>query len=331
MVSFLVYFIFGAVKDCQKVSNLAKELGMDISYPNTYTQIRKDCCTADGVTCNTFSVTSIIWRGDLPLKYGNLNGSINSTALPEFLVTFDLNYNKIIGKIPDLFPTTLEYIYLQENRLNGTISDNLPTNLKVLWVEGNLLSGNVVNLPTSLFELVIGYSEQSYGNHFTGPISLNKPRKLYITDNGITSLAVTDSSRLTYDNCDISNNPLKNSPSIANLAMCKQLGLYFGSVSSSNKISSSSRRKSFSTSSKQSLFSYKISDVGTKLITNESFHIPSNQLTRQYASVIDFVLVLVRCIIDSALLFCTVRYTPYKREWKTRVSSKNSSNGLIQV
>ena len=150
-----------------------------------------------------------------------ISGNIPS-LLPNTLTYLDLSTNRLNGVIPTL-PNVLMWLFLHDNQINGTIPSNLPPNLLALSLYRNKMTGTVPTLPSSLIWLYLG-SPMYDISQFSGNVSLNKPTKLMLNHNNITSLVIADTSQLIE--CDISYNPLLNSPNIANLTMCMKNNLY---------------------------------------------------------------------------------------------------------
>ena len=84
----------------------------------------------------------------------------------------------------------------------------------------NLLTGDIPNIPSGV--MYIGLARI----HFTGKLSLNVPRRIYIDDNWITEIFVQDIRQIESRHCIFSNNPLLGHPSLILLSMCTQICIY---------------------------------------------------------------------------------------------------------
>ena len=223
--------IHAASLDCPNLINFAKGLNLDERQPSIWAQLQIDCCSTDYVTCAGTIVDKVYW-GTL-----GLNGFINGSAIPPDITELSLFSNQLTGGIPPLtsklqlfdvssndlngtipsLPSTLKKFYVYENQLVGTLPP-LPNGLLELKVQNNHLGKDVPPLPPSLTFIWLGKLGFP-GNHFSGSIALNRPLELFINDNYITDVRVTDFSLLT--SCDLSNNPLQGNPSINSLPCTK--------------------------------------------------------------------------------------------------------------
>ena len=218
IILLLLELTMGVSVDCPNIINLAIGLNMDAKAPVLLNQLKTDCCAASGVTCDGSSrVTAILW------DQKGLDGTINGTAFPSTLNTFDVSSNRITGELPTI-PAGMLYFYVGDNRMTGTIPANLPNGLIYLELDTNNFHGDLPDFPLSLTALALGYV-QSPKNRFSGTLRLNKPNYLFIIDNFITDIIIQDISLLTA-NCDISRNPLLGNPRISNLTGCTKVGLY---------------------------------------------------------------------------------------------------------
>ena len=201
--------------DCPDVINFALGLNLDLINPTVWNQLQGDCCVAAGITCLTQRITKIEW-----INFG-FNGTINGTALPLGLKTLDISGGKITGSVP-LFPDTVTLLVLKNNLLSGPFPP-FPSGLIYLYINGNRLTGPVPNVPNTIHEFYIGVPGE--GNYFTGSIALYRPKYVFITDNLITNITITDTSVLGTM-CNLSNNPLLGNPNLAALTMCGKSNLY---------------------------------------------------------------------------------------------------------
>ena len=196
LFSLILITISSVSLDCPDMINFATGLNLHLAQPEIMNELITDCCAATRITCISLRVTYIDWY------YLGLNGTINGTAIP----------------------STVIFISLSRNLLSGNIPVNLPTNLGYLYLYSNRLSGDVSSLPANILFLHLGRWNQP-GNQFTGNLTLNKPKELYINDNFITNVIIKDTS-LFNNTCDLSNNPLQGSAHLSNLEMCAQASLF---------------------------------------------------------------------------------------------------------
>ena len=194
----LTAVILGVSIDCPNMINLALGLHVDVQQSWIMDQLRIDCCTTSGVTCDNNRVTGIAWNQYM------LDGTLNGTALPSSLLELHLWGNEITGRLPSKLPDSLEN----------------------LDIDGNKLVGDVPTFPNTLTTLWLG--SWAIGNRLTGTVRLNKPGIVYIVDNWITDIIITDSSIIT--GCDLSNNPLLGNPQLVGLSMCTKNNLYSASL-----------------------------------------------------------------------------------------------------
>ena len=111
-------------------------------------------CSWSGITCSgrARSVTSIAFQGAF-------SGTVNLSALPQFLKSIYLNNNQLTGSV-DLsqLPMTLVYAELSRSQLTGSLNlTQVPSTLKYLYLHGNAFSGGIdlQNLPKSLKTLTL--------------------------------------------------------------------------------------------------------------------------------------------------------------------------------
>ena len=343
----ILYTITSAASvDCPKVINLALGLHMDIKQPSIMATLRTDCCSAGSLVCNTNErVTEIDW------SILSLNGVVNGSALPPFLIRISVSQNSIVGQLPTSYPSTLTY----------------------LSVRGNKMSGDVPLFPDTLTAIRLGYLG-SPGNHFTGGIYITGPiEDLKINDNWITDVIITDTSQLS-SNCDLSNNPLLGNPNLANLGFCTKTGIYsasllpkslsalktstpqiistfsFLSIILKSTLSSTSISTSSSlTSQKESIESsntifnsiilvssdsistanhFKIAPKSHSLTTLPETLVRFKQITSQLT--IDLLLqYILKVLINSLIVMTIIKTAPIKREFRTKIQkikSKKKTN-----
>ena len=188
--------IYAVSLDCPDMVEFAYGLGLQTAQPAVWSALQSDCCTASGVDCDG---SQRVWR--IEWYFLGLNGVVNGTAIPSSVTHLSLEGNDITGAIPSA----------------------LPSGLRELYIHGNQMSGDLPSFPSTLTNLMLGYSGY-YGNHFTGTLRLNRPLWLRINDNWIADLVIQDRSVL--GTCDLSYNPLLGNPNIAGLTMCTKNGLY---------------------------------------------------------------------------------------------------------
>ena len=230
---FILYLksVLAISMDCSNLINFALGLNLNLIQPTIWNQLRNDCCTATGITCASLRVTRIHWA-----NFG-FNGTINGTALPPGLNELDVSGGRIIGSVPPL-PDAIELLVLKNNYLSGTLLA-FPSGLCYLYLNGNQLRGDVPTVPNTIQEFYIGNPGE--GNYFTGSIVLNKPTFVYINENMITDIIITDTSILGT-RCNLSNNPLLGNPHLSVLTMCIKNNLY--APLTTNRISSTTAKVS---------------------------------------------------------------------------------------
>ena len=245
-----ISLIYGVSVDCPALISFAQGLRVQSVRPALWTALQGDCCNTlvasvnrDTSICVNERVTEISWWGL------GLNGILNATAMPPMLIHLDLNQNFITGGIPaglpsglrDLvlyrnqmtgvipgLPVGLVYLDLPENRFSGSLPSSLPNGLTRIYLEDNNFTGELPIFPSTLYTISLGLSGDVRTNHFSGTLSLNKPRRIFINNNLITDIIIQDSTALT--NCDLSNNPLLGNSRVANLTICVKTGLYSPSL-----------------------------------------------------------------------------------------------------
>ena len=142
------------------------------------------------------------------------------TNWPPAMAFLDFGWNGITGNIPSTWPAALD---INQNPMicGSPVWPSTPE----LHMNGLSCSGLNPKFPSSLQVLFLGWSgDWARYNKFSGTLLLKKPTLLIINRNFITNLVINDTSSLVI--CDLSNNPLLGSSSIAKLTMCTQDGLY---------------------------------------------------------------------------------------------------------
>ena len=196
------------------------------------TEMTKNCCNTTGIVCNIKKeIIEINWADN------GLSGTINATTIPSTLAKLDLQKNKIVGNLPTMWPSTLtwlqlrknlitgdivklpsalKFIDLSSNKLIGTLPVDLPLSIAEFYVDGNALTGTVPYLP-NIVKIHLGYTNVT-GNNFTGILHLKSATELYVNGNGFTDVVIDNLTPLKE--CDISGNPLLNSPHLSNFTKC---------------------------------------------------------------------------------------------------------------
>ena len=209
--------------DCTSIIGIALELQMDKVNSTLMGNLRSNCCSgfADtGLTCQNGAVIGVKW----PLHF--LQGTLSHTiALPKTVTWLDLTSNQISGTIPNNLPAGLRSLSLGDNLLTGSLPDQLPLSLIYLFVQKNKLTGAIPQLPTTLLDIYFGHPRWE-GNRISGTVNGGAPTNLWLRGNLFTDVIISDASSLNSTNCDISNNPLKESAHLGNLIKCRQDGLY---------------------------------------------------------------------------------------------------------
>eukprot|EP00835_Amoeboradix_gromovi_P002207 NODE_120_length_18891_cov_0.302682.p5 type:complete len:471 gc:universal NODE_120_length_18891_cov_0.302682:3942-2530(-) len=264
--SMLYYLnVFAVIDQCQDIVNLAKGLRMDIKYPNEYDDLLFDCCLSTSITCvESNSVTEIKWGASY--GFGELDGFINGTAIPDTVTYMALGKNKVGGSFPSTLPKSLTNFYLQTNLVSGNLPKLMPPNLAVFWCYSNRITGDLPIFPDSTTQIYLYQNNMNgtvpnkfpknlqtlwlYSNYLTGDIT-NIPRTTTSLYLGLTSYSGNHFSGsitlqsptavsinynwiadvVIYDSsrlttCDLSFNPLLGNPNIGNLTGCTKTGLY---------------------------------------------------------------------------------------------------------
>eukprot|EP00835_Amoeboradix_gromovi_P000239 NODE_8_length_47770_cov_0.334354.p17 type:complete len:189 gc:universal NODE_8_length_47770_cov_0.334354:20432-20998(+) len=180
LVILSISLVVAVFSDSPNMINLAIGMRMNVKQPNIMTNLVTDCCSAQGLTCNSGRVTEINWSGlsldgsingdfipdgllYLTLDNNQFIGTIPST-LPNGLLGISLNFNSISGPIPAALPSDLIYLSAYNNQLNGTIPSTLPSGLLNLGLRSNRMSGDLPTFPTTIKNLILG-DRHYFGNH----------------------------------------------------------------------------------------------------------------------------------------------------------------------
>ena len=230
--------------------------------------------------CQTGGSIPILPAGvtTLYLFANKLIGSI--PTLPSSLYYLDLGNNLLTGTIP-LLPSGITFLHINTNMLTGNLPYSLPPGLTDFKVHNNRMTGDVPsNLPLTIKTLWLGYPGNA-GNHFTGTLHLGTPIALFINDNWITDVLISNAAQLT--SCDLSNNPLLGNTHIVLLSVCTKNALYSPSLLPNTLATSTLAMKtisatstnvkfiSTSTSSYVSFSQPKSKNLSTKFQTNSYF------------------------------------------------------------
>ena len=230
----------------QLYSNCCSASGVTCDSNSRVTQIAWAFMNLDGwingsslpplLTQLDVSVNSL--TGNIPLSWPNtmtsiivgdnyLSGTfVPPTTWPPNLATFIFGFNFISGTVPSVWPAGLTYMDINQNPMYCN-SPTWPPAIVELHINGLGCTGDSPVFPSTLKILFLGWGpERTSHNKFSGTLVLNQPTFLDISYNLITNLIIADTSVLTSGNCDLSYNPLLNSPSIVNLTMCTENGLY---------------------------------------------------------------------------------------------------------
>eukprot|EP00834_Sanchytrium_tribonematis_P008461 NODE_1003_length_2734_cov_0.527693.p1 type:complete len:478 gc:universal NODE_1003_length_2734_cov_0.527693:2525-1092(-) len=199
---------------------------MHLTAPESFNYILKksDCCDnlKGHARCKANRITYI------ELRYLNLNGSINTTLLPDTLQYLSLENNNIKGNIPDLSGfTNLQNLYLSNNLFTGPIFGKLPNTLINLALDTNQLNGTIPNLiQLQMFSAADNefdsVENELKGNTWTQLYLKNIGPSAYIEfnlrNNLIEKVVTTNSSVIR--SCDVSLNNISVA-NLVNLTKCK--------------------------------------------------------------------------------------------------------------
>eukprot|EP00834_Sanchytrium_tribonematis_P001806 NODE_47_length_32105_cov_1.240892.p5 type:complete len:508 gc:universal NODE_47_length_32105_cov_1.240892:16079-17602(+) len=169
--------------DCPNLILFLKQLNFHLLNPKTFDDIASlnNCCDSfiGSIYCSGNRVTRI------GLDYGKLNGTINSTLLPDSLYYLSLSSGEIGGLFPDFSGlANCQEINLGNNQLIGPIYGKLPNNLKYLYISNNQLNGTIPNL-NKLTDLDAGYN---YFDSVENQLSGNNLESISILFNKIAGI-----------------------------------------------------------------------------------------------------------------------------------------------
>ena len=201
------------------------------------------------LSMTTIDMSSNLLNGTLPLpspyqlQY-NLDFNGFEGTIPIFkisLVSLFVNSNKLSGqfKIFEDPTLTVGLCFLDNNQFSGPLSVSFSrnsvranNNLFTQLLDTSLPNIQALQLQFNLFTGLFPFHTPKLNvirlqnNQFSGQLTLNQPSHLNISGNLFTEITITNTSLLTFSNCFLNGNPLLNSPTIQNLTMCNQTGIY---------------------------------------------------------------------------------------------------------
>eukprot|EP00835_Amoeboradix_gromovi_P005009 NODE_433_length_8727_cov_0.399397.p1 type:complete len:913 gc:universal NODE_433_length_8727_cov_0.399397:5586-8324(+) len=358
------------VLDCADVIELAIALHLDLVQPALMSSISRNCCSNAGVTCTAGQVNKIKWPNmglngtmdskcmpkyltSLDLSLNEITGSVPNSMpssltnltlhsnklsdalpsdLPLSLEYLDVSDNKIDGSIPSALPTGLQWLLVNRNNLSGTLPDTIPPGLIYLDVSSNNLSGLVPNL-TSIERVYLNGDFPPF-NQFSGNITILKPRELYVPNNIITNIFISDIQQMTI--CNIANNPFLVNINDTSLSSCVKYVL-------SRRISSLSRTLDSTPVMSGSLLKTRSrQQSATQYSEMGSIDTHSSTATIEY-SIYDIgrysinihwtSFIIGRCIVSIMVFIAVLYYSPFRRSiigWRQTKfnSSKNTKNDI---
>eukprot|EP00835_Amoeboradix_gromovi_P001326 NODE_58_length_25774_cov_0.240545.p4 type:complete len:413 gc:universal NODE_58_length_25774_cov_0.240545:20300-21538(+) len=274
--------------------------------------------------------TSLLY---LYLHYNKLNGTLPE-ILPQSLTKFHMHYNKVTGSMPRVLPSNMKELSLYNNLLTGHMTNPLPKTLIDLHIDGNAMTGPLPEIPGTINILYLGFTK-GVSNRFTGSLELNSPRIVYINDNFISDFKIVGDYSLIID-CDLSGNPLLEHYNDPSLKKCTKNGLY-----SVDKIPIESDILVESTSTKtlNKITTLKFKTTKTVKISSTSDAVTDRFLSLSSTAVVaimpqfylhfgfttfEWILILVRCIINLSSIRTVVHYAPITREWRARKARLSS-------
>ena len=201
---------------------------------------------------------------------------------------------------------------------------NIPLNCLDFKIAGNTIEDVLPTLPLTLERLVINDAVYLKTNKISGSNRLTRPREIKIANSYITNIDLSDASFLDSNMCDISSNPLLGNPSILNLNVCIQTGLYANTVapdiSSTTALSTTIQDKTIPDT--QSLTSTFVSTSIVDLVTTES--IASTKSIEPIES-------KDRTILDTERTETTMNYSSELIESNTFTSSMSNTISTASV
>eukprot|EP00834_Sanchytrium_tribonematis_P004860 NODE_262_length_11424_cov_0.885828.p1 type:complete len:565 gc:universal NODE_262_length_11424_cov_0.885828:1233-2927(+) len=226
--------------DCDNVIEFAKQTNMHLTNINFFRHLSTmpNCCDDSYgiIKCSGNRISEL--RFSFSSSYFNfhLNGTINTTLLPDSLSKLSLDGNQFAGPFPNLTSlVNLRELNLEKNKFEGSIMNLLPDSLTTLSIGFNKLNGTIPNLKslghlsasqnffTNVENNLIGTMLQNIDisyNQIKGTIDLSNYvpslfNVFYFQNNFIDKIMVN--SVLTNFQCDISFNNIYD---FTNLASC---------------------------------------------------------------------------------------------------------------
>ena len=117
-------------------------MGMNTAQPSIMSQLNGDCCTAQGITCDSKARVTEISYSNLSPK---LAGTMNGTLLPPLLTSIWLSGNQLNGNVPQTWPPNITTIYIGYNFFTGNIPQTWPSSMEGIYLQNNQLTGNIPN------------------------------------------------------------------------------------------------------------------------------------------------------------------------------------------
>eukprot|EP00834_Sanchytrium_tribonematis_P007361 NODE_654_length_4980_cov_0.656833.p1 type:complete len:818 gc:universal NODE_654_length_4980_cov_0.656833:2036-4489(+) len=220
--------------DCDSIILFARQLNMHLTNPEycNYLSTSSNCCDDQfyHVQCKNNRIY------DIYFERMNLNGTLNTTLLPDTLEFIYLHDNHLQGEFPNLTHfTNLHTIYMDNNQFSGPIMNKLPVQLKVLYANYNQLNGTIPNLNLLQDLFLRGNQFENVENQLIGnsihniDISYNQIKGIFDMSNyqGSTSFNfqsnfidfIITTSKISSYYCDVTMNQL-NQSALTNFINC---------------------------------------------------------------------------------------------------------------
>eukprot|EP00834_Sanchytrium_tribonematis_P006167 NODE_430_length_7576_cov_0.738665.p1 type:complete len:448 gc:universal NODE_430_length_7576_cov_0.738665:4914-3571(-) len=224
--------------DCPNLILFLRQLNMHLTQPDKFSQLSSlnSCCNdiTGSISCTGNRITGI------KIQYLTSNGTLNTTLLPNSLVSLRFTSNNNIGgSFPDLSSlSNLVFLDLNFNQLTGPITGKLPTNLKSIDVVDNQLNGTI----PFLGQLEQLYADNNNFDSVENQLQGNNLKAISISYNkiaGIVDLSnfvtidyyvfnfrsnfidkILTLNKITNYNCDVTMNNIAVSD-LTNLTSCK--------------------------------------------------------------------------------------------------------------
>eukprot|EP00835_Amoeboradix_gromovi_P004787 NODE_397_length_9427_cov_0.309605.p2 type:complete len:382 gc:universal NODE_397_length_9427_cov_0.309605:1871-3016(+) len=297
----------------------------------------------------------------LSLDNNYLTGGIPS-VLPDSLLSLSLMYNRLTGGLPSIYPSNITSLNVCVNKLSGNVP-KFPDTLSGICLgygletDLNRFSGTLELVKPDEIIIINNYITNIIIHDSSKLVSCDishNPLLEHINDPGLAScfnegLYSAFSLPITLSTTVFGTSTLRETSTSSSLSiilssdLISQNNRNFGSVSFSelNSIFISKTKRS---SASNSLYSSKQDSLASQLNSRSStprqrIQTTSIQNVAPYyksnmfqLSAIQWILIVVRLIINMAGLRTAVHYTPFKREWKrTSVSTTPKSNILLSV